>query len=187
MEVRRINRDELYHHGVKGQKWGVRRYQNYDGTWKNSTGKYKKKVNKLTLSDEKQADRLKRNSDRGFNKDLNKLKKKYDKGKISSAEYSKQKKQMKFANNIVNKSIQQTVTQRKRALESYYTLKNKSINDPTIKKTEQYKKAKSIINSRYINDYLLYGKQMSFTVDTYKNMFVNSTDEENQKKFNNIK
>lgn len=30
--------DELYHHGIKGQKWGVRRYQNEDGTY-TETGK----------------------------------------------------------------------------------------------------------------------------------------------------
>ena len=24
--------NELYHHGIKGQKWGVRRYQNPDGS-----------------------------------------------------------------------------------------------------------------------------------------------------------
>ena len=28
----------LYHHGIKGQKWGIRRFQNEDGSFK-STGK----------------------------------------------------------------------------------------------------------------------------------------------------
>ena len=27
-----INSNELYHHGIKGQKWGVRRFQNEDGS-----------------------------------------------------------------------------------------------------------------------------------------------------------
>lgn len=34
--------DELYHHGIKGQKWGIRRFQNRDGSLK-SAGKARRR------------------------------------------------------------------------------------------------------------------------------------------------
>lgn len=40
----KFDSDFLEHHGIKGQKWGVRRYQNSDGTW-TELGKKMRRLN----------------------------------------------------------------------------------------------------------------------------------------------
>lgn len=57
---------ELYHHGIKGQKWGVRRFQNEDGTLKKSgyqrnMERYDAKINKANANAESRKTRLGRN------------------------------------------------------------------------------------------------------------------------------
>lgn len=49
-----ISEEELYHHGVKGMKWGVRRYQNYDGSYTQAGLKrYSKSMDEYTKADER--------------------------------------------------------------------------------------------------------------------------------------
>ena len=45
--------DEVYHHGVKGQRWGVRRFQNKDGSLTNA-GKKRRSIGEV-ISDHKEA------------------------------------------------------------------------------------------------------------------------------------
>ena len=50
IEMNEHNTDELYHFGIKGQKWGVRRYQNKDGSL---TAKGKKRYEDPIVSESK--------------------------------------------------------------------------------------------------------------------------------------
>lgn len=53
--------DELQHHGIKGQKWGVRRFQNPDGSY-TAAGRQRAQQQKKSqpMSDEELAARVKR-------------------------------------------------------------------------------------------------------------------------------
>ncbi len=45
--------DHLEHHGVKGQKWGIRRFQNKNGTWTSLGKKIRRAKEKRTAEAEK--------------------------------------------------------------------------------------------------------------------------------------
>ena len=70
------NGSELYHHGVKNQKWGVRRYQNPDGT-RTALGKKheKRKQKEIDRLNKERADKIKeaRRNISGLTKDDIKL------------------------------------------------------------------------------------------------------------------
>ena len=75
---------ELYHHGIKGQKWGIRRYQNEDGTLtaegKRRSSQYNRAVNQYNREYERFAPNI-------YLKAYNKTVDEYNNGKID--EYNK--------------------------------------------------------------------------------------------------
>lgn len=73
---------ELYHYGIKGQRWGVRRYQNEDGSYTsegkqrygiNSDGRMSKEGKRIYRADKK-VDRAATKATKNYNKSINTLK-----------------------------------------------------------------------------------------------------------------
>lgn len=109
--------NELYHHGIKGQKWGVRRYQNSDGTYtpEGLRRLEKKDVNWTKRNYNKLCNKTYRKSKREFEsylrKDLNKRKESTNKSGKQSMSYV----------NEYNRKLAEVMNKNAKDLKSPYT------------------------------------------------------------------
>ena len=82
-----LREEDLMHHGIKGQKWGIRRFQNDDGTW-TAAGKERygdDGQKKLTWSEKRSIKKAYRKDQRARNAELRKINEKYDKKNAENA------------------------------------------------------------------------------------------------------
>lgn len=118
---------ELYHHGVKGMHWGIRRYQNPDGSLtdeglKRYAGKHRRGLN--------QDERLL--AEKNFNDKKRDIKNKYERNEVAKDEYKEKRKEYRKEfrqerRDIVKRNKQ--ITDPKELESRYKAMRDKAINE----------------------------------------------------------
>lgn len=164
--------NELYHYGVKGMKWGVRRYQNADGSL---TSAGQKKTQKL----QSRLDRNMQNQSKADAKIMDaraknraRLESKYDKKIAKYGENNQGRRQYlvdskKFRLDDFDRGTENIKKAQKIGNENhnkFAELKIKSISDPSIKKSFEYKQAKKWCEAQILSE-VYYGKPYTLLME----------------------
>lgn len=189
--------NELYHFGVKGQKWGVRRYQNANGSltpaglkrYSDANGVVKKsvqkKVEKAQTKYNAKQERIKIKSE----KKIVKFKK-----RLSTAEEELTNLEEEFKRNSSNIEARRNGrlkdSDSARNLAEYQITKtridwdiarNKASIDPNYKNSKAYKKAKDAYTTDFVNE-LTYGEAGKVRVQQLRNLGKTETQADSQYK-----
>lgn len=106
--------DEFQHHGIKGMKWGIRRYQNYDGSYtQEGVRRYNTAMEKYENADKKYKE----------------AKKAYKDNKITKEQYKAAKKERKTEKKEVSKAYDHVKMDKKADQGKELYSKSKTITD----------------------------------------------------------
>ena len=150
MQVKRKTDDYLAHHGVKGQRWGIRRYQNADGTL---TEAGKKKYNKFQTVETKKLDKREEKLDTKTLSKAQKLESKAESIKEKYGEDSKKTKKAEEARDRVinNYNVGKTILEKERTAISSYKLSDYMSENNKAKRAKASYYTTTILTSAAVN------------------------------------
>lgn len=157
MYIRKPYPNELYHHGIKGQKWGTRRYQNPDGTLTPAGEKryHKRLVKKSIIVGEqayiadKRANRIQNKASRASSRATkNPTDKKLKKAAELESANLEAKNEAKRWEDVFNASIKDARENAKRVTSKYGDIKLKTV--PTNIEDAGRKYAKRLFGYTYL-------------------------------------